>query len=118
MTFELLTPLVQAVDQLVFAPSSLVVFFTTMGFIESRSWEGVREKFRDAYTPALIANYKVWPIVQFINFKFMPLPYRLPFVSSLGILWNAYLSWINNAAKQEKLVHDRLDHTMQKPMET
>ncbi|ORZ02679.1 hypothetical protein BCR43DRAFT_481978 [Syncephalastrum racemosum] len=107
-----------AVDQLVFAPSSLVVFFTTMGFIESRSWEGVREKFRDAYTPALIANYKVWPVVQFINFKFMPLPYRLPFVSSLGILWNAYLSWINNAAKQEKLVHDRLDHTMQDSEET
>ncbi|KAI9494699.1 hypothetical protein BDB00DRAFT_726822, partial [Zychaea mexicana] len=86
-------------DQVVFAPSSLAMFFTTMGLIESGNWQGVREKFRDAYSSALIANYSVWPVVQLINFKIMPLQYRLPFVSSLGILWNAYLSWINNASK-------------------
>ncbi|KAI9247130.1 hypothetical protein BDA99DRAFT_526170 [Phascolomyces articulosus] len=89
-------------DQVLFAPSSLVVFFTVMGLIESGNWQGVREKFRDAYRPALLANYTVWPLVQLINFKWMPLQYRLPFVSSLGILWNAYLSWINNASKKEE----------------
>lgn len=95
-------------DQLLFAPAGLVVFFTAMGLAEG-GWENVKEKFRDAYTPALIANYKVWPIVQFVNFKFMPLQYRLPFVSSLGIVWNAYLSWLNNASKQEEQVLEILE---------
>ncbi|KAI7858804.1 hypothetical protein BDC45DRAFT_433149 [Circinella umbellata] len=89
-------------DQAIFAPSSLVMFFTVMGLIESGNWQGVQEKFRDAYSTALLANYSVWPLVQLINFKIMPLQYRLPFVSSLGILWNAYLSWINNASKKEE----------------
>ncbi|KAG1053030.1 hypothetical protein G6F46_005477 [Rhizopus delemar] len=96
-------------DQALFAPTGLVLFFTVMGLAETGNWEGVREKFRDAYLPALIANYKVWPAVQFINFKFMPLQYRLPFVSSLGILWNAYLSWLNNASKQEESVLEKLE---------
>ena len=78
------------------------MFFTVMGLIESGNWQGVQEKFRDAYSTALLANYSVWPVVQLINFKIMPLQYRLPFVSSLGILWNAYLSWINNASKEEE----------------
>ncbi|KAI9354720.1 hypothetical protein BD770DRAFT_392086 [Pilaira anomala] len=95
-------------DQLLFAPAGLVLFFTTMGIAEG-GWENVKEKFRDAYIPALIANYKVWPAVQFINFKFMPLQYRLPFVSSLGIIWNAYLSWLNNASKQEEKVLEVLE---------
>ncbi|KAL4209204.1 hypothetical protein AB4K20DRAFT_1909131 [Rhizopus microsporus] len=98
-----------ATDQLLFAPMGLVLFFTVMGLAETGKWEGVKEKFRDAYTPALITNYEVWPAVQFINFKWMPLQYRLPFVSSLGILWNAYLSWLNNASKQEEYVLSKLD---------
>ncbi|KAI8081814.1 uncharacterized protein B0P05DRAFT_538154 [Gilbertella persicaria] len=96
-------------DQALFAPAGLVLFFTTMGLAETGKWEGVQEKFRDAYIPALIANYKVWPAVQFINFKWMPLQYRLPFVSSLGIVWNAYLSWLNNATKQEESVLEKLE---------
>ncbi|KAI7901204.1 uncharacterized protein BX663DRAFT_515249 [Cokeromyces recurvatus] len=91
-------------DQTLFAPAGLALFFTVMGLAETGKWEGVQEKFRDAFAPALIANYKIWPAVQFINFKWMPLQYRLPFVSSLGILWNAYLSWLNNASKQEEEV--------------
>lgn len=96
------------IDQVAFAPLSLAAFFTTMGYAETRHWQGVQEKFRDAYTPALIANYKVWPLVQLVNFKIMPIQYRLPFVSSLGILWNAYLSWINNASRQEEQIIERM----------
>ncbi|KAI8136738.1 hypothetical protein BJV82DRAFT_526591 [Fennellomyces sp. T-0311] len=98
-------------DQTLFAPTSLAMFFTTMALIESGSWQGVREKFRDAYQPALIANYTVWPAVQLVNFKLMPLQYRLPFVSSLGILWNAYLSWINHAStEEEKVIEEQPQH--------
>ncbi|RUS20978.1 hypothetical protein BC937DRAFT_93949 [Endogone sp. FLAS-F59071] len=79
-----------------------------MGFMEGNGPEGVGEKFRDAYLPAFIANYKVWPLVQFINFRFCPLPYRVPFVSTVGIFWNGYLSYLNNAAKEQEEVQQHL----------
>jgi protein Mpv17 len=44
---------------------------------------------------ALIANWKVWPLIQTINFKVMPLPYRVPFQSTCGIGWVLYLSLLN-----------------------
>jgi protein Mpv17 len=45
-------------------------------------------------------NYTVWPLVQYINFRFLPLKYRVPFVSAVGVLWVAYLSLLNSEAPE------------------
>ncbi|KAG2171520.1 hypothetical protein INT43_008246 [Umbelopsis isabellina] len=96
-------------DQTLFAPMSLSLFFTVMGLVETGSIEGVQAKFKDAYLPAIKANYQLWPAVQLINFKFVPLPYRLPVVSTVGIAWNSYLSWLNNAAKEEEIATHKFE---------
>ncbi|GBB83762.1 hypothetical protein RclHR1_10430005 [Rhizophagus clarus] len=83
-------------DQIFFAPFGLCLFFGGISVLEGRSFEGIKEKFDEAYIPALKMNYTIWPIVQFINFRFLPLRYRVPFVSSIGVLWNAYLSLLNS----------------------
>lgn len=78
-------------------------------------------KLRDMYVPTLKANYAVWPAVQVINFRLMPVQFQLvsamlfadssnpslqtadpivqPFVSTVGIAWTAYLS-LTNAAEE------------------
>lgn len=33
--------------------------------------------------------------IQLVNFRFMPLPYRVPFQSSCGVFWTLYLSLLN-----------------------
>jgi protein Mpv17 len=38
----------------------------------------------------------IWPAVQFINFCFVPLLLRVPFVSGVSVFWNAYLSYLNS----------------------
>ncbi|CAI2168797.1 13440_t:CDS:2 [Funneliformis geosporum] len=83
-------------DQIAFAPFGLCLFFGSIGILEGRDFEGIKQKFEEAYLPALKANYTVWPLVQFVNFKFLPLRYRVPFVSSVGVLWTAYLSLLNS----------------------
>lgn len=89
-------------DQLVFAPIGLAAFFGVMAALEGKD---IKQRFNDAYVPALIANYKVWPLAQLINFRFCPPAYRVPFLGTLGIFWTAYLSWLNAAAeKEEELV--------------
>jgi len=84
-------------DQLLMAPTGLAMFLASMGVMEGRDAKHIREKFKDIYGQAIIANWQVWPLVQIINFRFMPLPYRVPFQSTCGVFWTLYLSLLNSA---------------------
>lgn len=90
-----------ALDQLVFAPFGLCCFFTFMTVAEGGGRRAVAKKFQDVYIPTLRANYMLWPAVQLINFKIMPLQFQIPFVSTVGIAWTAYLS-LTNSAEEER----------------
>ncbi|KAK5996785.1 Protein sym1 [Cladobotryum mycophilum] len=86
-----------AFDQLIFAPFGVGMFFTVMTIAEGGGRRAVSTKLRDMYVPTLKANYAVWPVVQIVNFRLMPVQFQLPFVSTVGIAWTAYLS-LSNAA--------------------
>ncbi|KAJ9630560.1 phosphoglycerate kinase [Taxawa tesnikishii (nom. ined.)] len=86
-----------AFDQLLFAPIGLSIFFTYMTVAEGGGRKAVQKKFQDVYVPALKANYLVWPAVQMINFRVMPIQFQIPFVSTIGIAWTAYLSLTNSS---------------------
>ena len=45
--------------------------------------------------PALIANYKIWPAFQLINFNFVPANYRSLGTNIVSLGWNTYLSALN-----------------------
>jgi hypothetical protein len=79
-----------------FNVTQLALFIGAMGVMENRNAQQIREKFSDMYKPALITNWQVWPIAQLVNFRFMPLPYRIPFQSTCGVFWTLYLSMINS----------------------
>lgn len=84
-----------------------------MGVMEGRSRGEIAQKYQDLLLPALYTNWKVWPgiqaralyssrcsmlseaLVQFINFKFIPLQFRVPFQSTCGCFWTLYLSLLN-----------------------
>ncbi|KAI9738918.1 MAG: hypothetical protein M1818_005231 [Claussenomyces sp. TS43310] len=87
-----------AFDQLIFAPLGIALFFTVMTVAEGGGRRAVTNKIRDMYLPTLKANFMVWPAVQIINFRLMPIQLQVPFVSSVGIAWTAYLS-LSNAAE-------------------
>lgn len=93
-------------DQFIMAPLGLSIFLASMGIMEGRDRVHVVAKFRDLYKPAIIANWEVWPLAQFVNFRFMPLPYRVPFQQTCGVFWTLYLSTINS---KESMLQDRDD---------
>ncbi|KAL0261047.1 hypothetical protein SLS55_004741 [Diplodia seriata] len=68
-----------AMDQFIFAPFGLGCFFTFMTVAEGGDKRAVLRKFQDVYVPSLKANYV----------------YQIPFVSTIGIAWTAYLSLTN-----------------------
>jgi protein Mpv17 len=76
-------------------PSQLALFIGSMGYMEGRDSAHVRDKYRDMFGPAIRANWQVWPLAQLVNFRYMPLPYRVPFQSTCGVFWTLYLSILN-----------------------
>lgn len=101
-----------AADQLLMAPFGLVLFVGCMGAMEGRSFAQIRERYSDMYSTALLANWKVWPMAQLINFRYTPLPYRIPFQSTCGVFWTLYLSLLN-AKEDEKQGHKITIHQTQ-----
>lgn len=43
----------------------------------------------------LKVNYCSWPLINFLNFKYVPIKYRVLCVNFCGLLWNAFLAHIN-----------------------
>lgn len=100
-----------ALDQFIIAPIFLALFFAYNVFLEensnaglqpakslfSRGWkQQLRTKMRQNYWDVLKSNWKVWPLVQCLNFSIVPLQYRLIFVNIVALGWNAYLSVATN----------------------
>ncbi|KAI5991511.1 hypothetical protein EDD15DRAFT_1089806 [Pisolithus albus] len=90
----------------------LVLFIGCMGAMEGRDLAQIRERYSDMYTTALLANWKVWPMAQLVNFRYIPLPYRIPFQSTCGVFWTLYLSLLNakEGEKQELEIAIRHAH--------
>ena len=72
-------PAVQRVafDQLIFAPIGLALFFTFMTVTEGGGRRAVSRKFTEVYLPALKANFMLWPAVQMLNFRVIPLQFQI-----------------------------------------
>jgi protein Mpv17 len=83
--------------------------------MEGHSWPAIQKKYVDLYPPAIKANWTVWPLIQFVNFRFMPLPYRVPFQASCGVFWTLYLSLLNSSkpTQAEESARD-LKHSAEK----
>jgi len=83
-----------AADQTLFAPTNLFVFLSSMAIMEGSS---PSDKLEKTYTTALQKNWMVWPFVQLINFRFVPLEHRVLLVNVVSLGWNCYLSYINSS---------------------
>lgn len=89
-------------DQLIFSPISLSCFFAyTTIIIEGKSKEEYKDKMYKLYITTLAISFSVWFPVQFINFSVMPKKFQVPFSSSIGVMWNCFLSYRNAKASLE-----------------
>lgn len=83
-------------DQTVNASVFLIAFFTYMDLLNDVDLGTSLKNTYVKFFPTLVANWKVWPGVQLINFTFVPPEYRVLFVNVVAIGWNTYLSYVQN----------------------
>lgn len=88
-----------AFDQLGFSPlCGIPLYYTCLGIMDGKSSSEIREHLSKNYKTTLFTNWSIWPMVQFLNFRFMPPDYRLLMVNTISIGWNTFLSYMNNRA--------------------
>ncbi|KAL0394045.1 UNVERIFIED_CONTAM: protein sym-1 [Sesamum latifolium] len=83
-----------AVDSIIFGPLDLLVFFTYMGFSLGKTASQVKEDVKRDFLPALVVEGGVWPILQVVNFRFVPVRYQLLYVNIFCLLDSCFLSWL------------------------
>jgi len=85
-----------AIDQLIAAPLNIGILMGATNFLQNQSIHSVKSKLDSDFLPTLKANYMIWPAVNFINFKVIPPPQRILYVSFIGFFWNIFLSFKTN----------------------
>ncbi len=81
-------------DQTIFSTCNLALFLSSMSYLEGTD---PKKKLEKSYWPGLKANWALWPAVQAVNFKFVPLDQRVLVVNIVSLGWNCFLSWLNNS---------------------
>lgn len=76
-------------DQLIWSPVS-TFFFVLYSMLLLPEAVGIK-RLMWIFFGVLLNSYKVWPIVQFINFLCVPLHFRVPLISVVSLIWNIWV---------------------------
>ena len=95
-----------AADQFIWTPPSMTGFYLWMGALELRGadWqlrlESGLSRASDLLWPTLQVNWPFWAVVQSVTFSVVPIQHRVIWVSAVQVVWNAYLSHLNEGARE------------------
>jgi len=78
-------------DQATFSPLFNLLYFYVIGMLEGRSLPYIHDKISREFLMVMMMNYKVWPLVNILNFKYVPANLRVLFGNIIGIFWTAYV---------------------------
>lgn len=91
-------------DQLIWTPPSVGSFYFTMAVLEGKSTQDGVDRAQQMLWPTLQVNWPFWSCVQAVTFGVVPVPYRVAFVSTIHVGWNAWLSHMNEHARRSSLL--------------
>ncbi|ODV90430.1 hypothetical protein CANCADRAFT_13977, partial [Tortispora caseinolytica NRRL Y-17796] len=80
------------VDQSIFPCGIIFCYFTINGLTDGKSIDEIKLHLKHHYVSTLLTNWTVWPVVQFVNYTFIPLARRLLFVNVFSLFWNVFLA--------------------------
>lgn len=82
------------VDQLLFSPVCLTVFFISLGLFRGGDWEEFLTDLRHKSWRLYAAEWIVWPPAQTINFYMLPTKYRVLYDNVISLLFDVYTSHV------------------------
>ena len=92
-------------DQLLFAPAFIPIFFTANLVLEGRP-ELIKEKIERDLWRTVFTNYAVWIPAQFVNFSVIRPTLQVLFSNFVGFFWNIYFSYAANRGIDSKSMEE------------
>ncbi|KAG4990125.1 hypothetical protein AAZX31_09G005100 [Glycine max] len=81
------------IEQLTSNPWNNLLFMIYYGLVvEGQPWVNVKAKVKKDYLSVQYTSWTVWPVVGWINHKFMPLHFRVVFQSLVAFFWGVFLN--------------------------
>ena len=81
-----------ALDQTIFGPLFIPVFFSSLFALEGRVNE-IIPHLKENYVDNLLMNWKLWIPGNFVNFRFVAPQFQVLFANAVALVWNTYLSY-------------------------
>ena len=83
-------------DQLGFAPICTAGFFVFINMLEGHGPQKGFNEIRQNFWKTMLVNWQIWIPANFLNFRFVPIPYQVLFANGTATVYNACLSYIHN----------------------
>ncbi|CAI8590640.1 unnamed protein product [Vicia faba] len=81
------------IEQLTSSPLNNLLFMIYYGLvIEGQPWVNVKARVKKGYPSVQYTAWMFWPAVGWINYKFMPLHFRVVFHSLIAFCWGIFLN--------------------------
>lgn len=77
-----------------------VMFIVGFALIRGSDQEFIQGEVAAQFWPMLMANFKVWPVVNIINYALVPLEYRMLVSQTVNLFWGVYLSLIASGTQK------------------
>jgi hypothetical protein len=86
------------IDQVVYAPFSIGVFFSVASISKGGDANTIikrlQDKTNESFVETWAADCMLWPAVNFLNFRFVPIHLRPTFVGFAQLMWQTYMSTV------------------------
>jgi len=103
------------VDQCVFEPPYLCLFFATTSLMHGLSGSEIIHKVKKEVPSTYLVDCLIWPAAQFLNFRFVHVMYQALVVNSICVVWNAFLSYMAHRTHHKSVFTSENDsHQIQK----
>lgn len=83
-------------DQTVASPTFIAIFFYCCGLMEGKSLRSCTDELGSVVWTVYLADWMVWPPTQFLNFYFIPSPYRVFYINAVTMFYNVFLSYMKH----------------------
>lgn len=107
------------VDQILFSPINLAVYFSTIGIMERSSIARVKDELVEKGMEQIyVAEWLIWPPAQFVNFYFLPLRYRILWDNLISLGFDIYSPYVKyrTELRKEKELREKLAKESENPV--
>ena len=80
------------VDQTTYGPVCNILFMSFASLVlEGKSIGSTAQRIRKDYRAVQLYGWRLWPMAALINYKFVPLQFRVLFINVVALLWTTFL---------------------------